>query len=107
MSFVVIAWTAVAVTAASAGYSAQQANVQQKSAKTAADIARTDQERLIKAAEDKAAGEESTATSAIGRARMKALAAATAATGRSSTIKTGQQGVIGSAPGAAKTLIGE
>ena len=106
MSWIVTALV-VGYTAVTTSVSIHNSNMQQKSAKTAADIARTDQERLIKAAEDKAAGEESTATSAIGRARMKALAAATAATGRSSTIKTGQQGVIGSAPGDAKTLIGE
>jgi hypothetical protein len=107
MSFVVIAWTAVAVTAAGTAASVHNSNMQQKSAKTAADIARTDQERLLKKAEEKAAGESATASSAISRARQKALAAATAATGRASTIKTGSQGLIGSAPGETKSLIGE
>ena len=107
MSFVVIAWTAVAVTAASAGYSAYNAEAQKTDAKKAAGAAADQQNKLIKAAEDKSASEESTANSAIGRARMKALAAATAATGRSSTIKTGQQGLIGEAPGTTKNLIGE
>ena len=80
---------------------------QSKAQKDAANLAIENNKKLLQEAKDQAASEESTATSAISRARQKALAAATAMTGRSGTIKTVSQGVIGESVGATKTLIGE
>ena len=80
---------------------------QSKAAKDAENAAIDRQNALLKEAKDKTASEDSTAKSAISRARQKALAAATAATGRAATIKTGSIGDVGTVSGQAKSLIGE
>ena len=80
---------------------------QSKATKDAANAAADQQKALLAEAKSKAAAEEATNASAISRARQKALAAAVAGSGRSGTIKTGQQGAIGDVSGAPKQLIGE
>lgn len=75
--------------------------------KDATNAAADQQKELLRVAQSKSDKEEATASSAVSRARQKALAAATAASGRASTIRTGSGGVIGSAPGSQKQLIGE
>lgn len=92
---------------ASAGVAASQAHQQNKAMKSATEAADAQQQRALAAAQSQSDKEEATASSAVSRARQKALAAATAASGRASTIKTGSGGVIGSAPGSQKQLIGE
>ena len=78
-----------------------------KATKAAAAQAAAQQEKLLKAAEEKSLAEDATNASAISRARQKALAASVAAQGRASTIASGSQGVTGQAPGTTKSLIGE
>lgn len=99
--------SALVVAAVSTDYQAYNTNQQQKSVKKAAAEADANQQALIREAKSKAAGEEATNASAVARARQKALAAAVAGSGRSGTIKTGQQGAIGDVPGTQKQLIGE
>jgi hypothetical protein len=101
--------TATVITLAVIGGAAsyQQSTQQQKSMKSASEAAAARQDQLIKQAEDKATQDDATTSSAIARARQKALAASVAAQGRSSTIATGSQGVTGQAQGTQKTLIGE
>ena len=84
-----------------------QPQSQVKATKEAAAQAAAQQNALLKQAEEKSAQEDATTSSAIARARQKALAASVAAQGRSSTIATGSQGVTGQAPGTVKQLIGE
>lgn len=92
---------------AGAGAAAIDAPAQEKAMKKAAAQAEEQQNRLIKQAEDKSIQDDATTSSAIARARQKALAASVSAQGRSSTIATGSQGVTGQAPGTVKQLIGE
>lgn len=89
------------------GASASQAHQQSKAMKSATAAADAQQQRSLAAAEEQSNKQDATSASAISRARQKALASATAATGRASTIKTGSGGLIGSAPSEAKNLIGE
>ena len=99
--------TVITLAVVGAGASYQQSVQQQKTMKSAAEEADRRQNALLKQAEEKSAQEDATTSSAIARARQKALAASVAAQGRSSTIASGSQGVTGQAPGTTKTLIGE
>ena len=90
-----LALGALAATAAvGAGASIYNAQKQAKATKSAASKAAASQNALLKAAEEKSASQEATSASAVAKARQKALAAATAQTGRSGTIKTGSQLIV-------------